>query len=126
MKQPITIDNVSGNKHSFTAQMLKDCYFFEMPNGKYSLYSGANVLLAKDLNTGEGFSFTLGPLVWTVDGRTFSITPEQGGGNWKTDIIGNLLPSHPSDHDAEDEGSFAATAGGHVPEDKKKASASGY
>lgn len=125
MKQPITIDKVTGNKHTFTAQMLQECYFFQMPNGNYNLYSSGNVLLASDLKSEEPFSFTLGPLVWSVD-NSFKITPDAATGNWVTDIVGNLLPARPSDHDAEDEGSFAAAAGGHVPEDKKKASASAY
>lgn len=125
MKQPITVDQVSSKKHSFTAQMLEDCYFFQMPNGTYNLYSSGNVLLAQDLTSGEPFQFTLGPLVWSVD-NSFKITPDTAKGNWVTDIVGNLVPIRPSDHDAEDEGSFAAAAGGHVPEDKKKASASAY
>lgn len=128
MKEPIRITTIK-SRLSFTAQMLNDCYFFEMSDGVYNLYSSGNVLLAEKLETQKAFSFTLGPLVWSVD-KDFVITPELAHGNWQSDVVGTLFP-RPSIHDAEDEGTFHATAGGHVPEKpEKKAntakSASGY
>ena len=122
MKQPITINKVNSH-HTFTALMLDDCYFFQMPNGNYNLYSSANVLLKEDLKSGEDFSFTLGPLVWSVS--NFVIDPQSASGSWITDIKGNLIPIRPSDHDSDDDGSFSAQAGGHVPEERAT-SASAY
>ena len=128
MKEPIRITTIK-SRLSFTAQMLDDCYFFEMSEGKYNLYSSANVLLATDLISGKAFSFPLGPLVWSVS-DDFVITPELAHGNWQSDIAGTLIPIA-STHDAEDEDTFHAQAGGHVPEKPAKKAktakyASGY
>ncbi len=122
MKQAITINLVKSH-HLFSKQMLDDCYFYEMKDGSYNLYSNANVLLAEGLHTEDMFSFTLGPFVWVVD--DFVINPQQASGKWQTDIEGNLVPINPSNGEAEDEGSFSAQAGGHVPEETA-ASASAY
>ena len=123
MKQPITINKVR-SVHIFSTEMLEDCYFFEMEPRKYNLYSSANVLLKEDLEDGVPFSFTLGPFVWGVS--DFHITPDFAHGDWESNTDGSLIPiKRPSDHDADDEGSFTAQAGGHV-EGEAAASASAY
>ena len=125
MKSPITIDKVD-SIHDFSRRMLRGCYFYPTGGDTYGLYSKFDEELATDLRSGEDFEFTLGPFTWGVN--SFFIDTEAAQGEWVSDLptLRSLRP--PNDHDAEDEGSFQAAAGGHVPDEPEEnaAAASSY
>ena len=132
MAEPIVIDVVNSTKE-ISQQMLDKCYFYEMEDNKYSLFSAANVLLKKDLKTDHDFNFDLGPFTFSV--WNFHISKAGGldgkghaKGNWEANRWGavSLKPSQGAG-DADDEGTFQAQAGGHgqeIPERKTAAGAS--
>ena len=122
MKPPITINQVD-SIHDFSRKMLKGCYFYPTGNDTYGLYSKFDEELASDLRSGEDFEFTLGPFTWGVN--EFFIDTELATGRWVSDLPTIRILKPPPDHDAEDEGSFAAAAGGHVPKEHG-AAASNY
>lgn len=131
MAEPIVIDGVSSGKE-ISQQMLANCYFYEMEENKYSLFSAANVLLKKDLKTDHDFHFDLGPFTFFVWNFHISKTGGiEGKGHAKGNWLANrpqILPiKPPGTGDADDEGTFQAQAGGHgqeIPERKTAAGAS--
>jgi hypothetical protein len=128
MREPINIDKVHSIRgRVFNMKMLEGCYFFPMEQETYNLYNKDNTLLASDLKSGQDFTFNLGPFIWKVNNfkiTPFQIIPALASGNWTVDVEGNLIPVPRGPHDAEDEGSFQAQAGGHL--EKTAASASAY
>lgn len=108
--RPIIIGEVVSGK-LLNQQMLEGCYFYEMEKNVFSLFSKADVLLAHGLKNKQGFQFNLGPFIWEV-GNDFAIDSKGASGTWSADVprVKSIKP--PTDHDAEDEGSFQAQAGG--------------
>lgn len=121
MKPPITIDQVD-SLHDFSRKMLKGCYFYMTGGDTYGLYSKYDEELAVDLRSGHDFEFTLGPFKWAVN--DFVIDTQAASGLWVSDLPRVRVLKPPTDHDTEDEGSFAAQAGGHVPEENAAAASS--
>ncbi len=109
MANPIVIGAVLSGKELFQ-QMLDGCYFYEIQNNRFSLFSKADALLAAGLRSGRDFEFTLGPFTWSV--INFVIDSNNATGSWSADIPRSLSVKPPNDHDAEDEGTFVAQAGG--------------
>lgn len=113
-------DIVAGKE--INRNMLSGCYFYRIEDETYSFFSKADVLLAEGVKSGKDFEFNLGPFTWVV--RNFSMTEQQASGNWVADVPRLRSIKPPPDHDAEDEGSFTAQAGGHA--DETAVAASGY
>lgn len=130
MAEPIVIDLVSSNK-IISQQMLDNCYFYEMEDDTFSLFSAANVLLKDGLKTGQNFSFDLGPFNFGVTKFEIAKTGGRAGkgqakGQWEANRRG-LVPIKPlGPGDADDEGSFQAQAGGHGLPEQSAAAGSSY
>lgn len=117
MAEPIVINLVSSNKE-ISQQMLDNCYFYEMEDDTFSLFSAANVLLKEGLKTKQDFSFDLGPFNFGVTKFEISKTGGPTGkghahGTWEANKRRLLPIKPPGPGDADDEGSFQAQAGGH-------------
>ncbi|HKS10526.1 MAG TPA: hypothetical protein VJS13_13330 [Pyrinomonadaceae bacterium] len=128
--KPIVIDNIDDKtKHigeiGITARMLAGCYFYPMADGKYNLYSKADVLLKHGIKPDEKeFVFDFGPFTWGV--KDFSISLEQASGHWDA-WVPRMLPINPPGlGNGDDEGTFQAQAGGHGVAEEKATAASSY
>ena len=122
MANPIVIGAVLSGKELFQ-QMLDGCYFYEIQNNRFSLFSKADLPLAAGLRSGRDFEFTLGPFTWSV--TKFVIDSNKATGSWSADIPRLLSVKGPTIDDAEDEGTFVAQAGGiGRPEETAAAAAS--
>lgn len=127
MSEPIVINLVS-SRQAISQQMLDNCYFFEIEDGKFSLFSAANVLLKECLETCHDFDFNLGPFNFAVSNFVISKTGGPIGkgharGDWEANKPGLGRIPRPSIHDADDEGTFQAQAGGHGQDKYSSASA---
>lgn len=130
MAEPIVINFVSSTKE-FSQQILDNCYFYEIEDDTFSLFSAANVLLQEGLQTNQDFGFDLGPFHFDV---TKFVIAKTGGpvgkghahGEWESNRRRILPIKPPRSGDADDEGSFQAQAGGHgqIPEQSAAAGSS--
>lgn len=113
----IKISFVEGGR-SLDHQMLKGCYFYpDGDTGKFNFFSRFDMPLAKDVEDGIPFGFTLGPFKWSV------ITDFKNAmGNW-ANTDGPEIPKIPPLRDGEGEGTFQVQTGGHVVESVSSASA---